>query len=252
MPLTFACRTFGNQSYGTTPLASPVLTIDDQTGTEVTFHIAGSVVGSTNRLATQSIGGTEWFERAVRNGDGPLTATLAPGGQWARITSELTGQTVVSNLVFVQVASAEASMLTRCLTAVRSRIVLLGLNGLAPEQVVVAKAATERSLVRPSVVISPQAEAVSGQGTNIRDDVVYRVTIVADSLPPSIDDITPWLQWREQIRAAFVGRRLPGVPSVHSVCVTESDVLSREAWLERNAFVTSLQLELIAREQRAG
>lgn len=229
-----------------------------------TAIISGSELLADNTLHVQrfsgNLGAGTWQPAASRQGDGPLSLELPAGFYWAHVASEHDGNAACSNLVYFHVDDATAPVHYRCLQAVQSVIRSLALDGISPDSVLVRKLATDRDVGQnlhfalPCIQITPHsAETMPlASGTNLRDDVIYRVLItilVADNQNAQIE-LERYLGWRQRIARAFRNQPLLGLPEIYQCEITPHDVVSSEAWLRHNLFCSALQLQFHSREPR--
>jgi hypothetical protein len=237
---------------------------DDQTGDGATATIVGSDPQADNAVHVQPVSGNlasgAWQLAAERVGDGTAALALARGFYWAHCRSMLDQAAACSNLVYFQVTQLGDAVAYRCLLAVQARIRGLALTGLAEQSVLVQKVATDRDLGQgrtfslPVITVSPYAEELipSVVGTNLRDDVVYRlqVTILAANNQDQQSNLALYLHWRERIAQAFRQQPLPGVAEVYQCEVLPHDIISAEAFLNHNLFCSSLLVHCWSREPR--
>lgn len=144
------------------------------------------------------------------------------------------------------------------LTAVRDTVRGLDLVGITDANCAVTllplvdRLIKANSLKLPAVVISPVGSELMTNATNDGDDVGYPVTVAIVQSAEAADlqtNLQKYLYWREAIRAAFSGKRLEGVGTVWTLRVEPAPVVSLDAWINSNLFVSGLIVRAISREQ---
>lgn len=143
------------------------------------------------------------------------------------------------------------------LYAIKTNIEARALVGIASANITVQKVAGNRPADLPAqqypcIVIAPYGSEVvdPAAGTTARDDVVYKVVvaILAADNGDQEAHFNQYLTWRESIRRLFHDQPLAGL--CFRVEVRPLDVVDREAWFQRNVFVSSLVLHCFSREGR--
>lgn len=247
------------------PISEPTLAVTDQgDGTGATATITGSDVGTTNTVYTQAfdgeLGSDTWTSQGSRSGNGTIDMTLTTGHYLAYVVSSDGSQTQASNVVYFVVTSATESVYYQCLTGTRSRVQAVSLSGIENANIVAKKMPHPRlfsddgSISLPCVLITPPGDRQpANEGTNLEDDVHYRVlvTVVSpDNQERTIAaNLSRDLLWMQQISRAFRQQRLPGVDEVVTCRVQPGEAYVPAAW-RNNYAVSARVLEFIAREPR--
>jgi hypothetical protein len=233
---------------------------DQQDGTGVTVTIAGGLVGDTHVVYTQAFSGGlgsagTWTNSGNRTGNGTIDLSLTNGHYFGYI---LTNSTTLTGVEYFVSSDGTDSVHYRCLDAVRSRILLCDLDGLADASVVIRQLPSDRGFDDgtydlPGIVISQIGveNQSPGEGTNVRDDVQYPVTItiLAAGNQDLVTNQEKYLKWREQINRALRNQRLTGVNEVYRVTVTPGPITSPNAhW--NNYYHSQLIVRCVSREVR--
>jgi len=105
----------------------------------------------------------------------------------------------------------------------------------------------------PAVICTCNAGETSGEGTNLRDDWVYPVTVVilsAENRSQTTNRARNF-QWRQSIKRAFHNKRLSGVSGGDSLpCrVIGGTIADRPRWLQ-NQQAQSMRIDVTIREVR--
>lgn len=232
---------------------------DKQDGTGVVLDISGGLVGDNHTVYTQAFSGGlgssgAWVNSGARTGDGTIDIALTDGHYFGYVLSE----GVPSGVEYFVSTNGDTSVHYRCLEAVRARILQCQLAGLDANSVLIRKLPSDRGFddgvyVLPGIVISQLGvESQSpGEGTNIRDDVQYPVTItiLASDNQDLVTNQEVYLKWREQINRALRSQRLSGVDEVYRVTVTPGPITSpNAAW--NNYYHSQLIVRCVSREVR--
>jgi len=122
------------------------------------------------------------------------------------------------------------------LSAVKSVILGLELDGISDGNVVVAKRAVGRKGLLPAlpgVVITPEEGPQVEAATAAADDLIYLVQVatVQAANQDATANLERALQWREDIINAFKHRRLSDVASVYHCDVSPLPAFDKNAWL---------------------
>ena len=239
---------------------------DQQDGTGVTLTIAGSQVTDTHVAYTQSFSGGlglagTWTNSGSRTGNGTIDLSLTDGHYFGYVLTSIVDPEVTMALTGVEYfvsSDGTDSVHYRCLDAVRSRILLCNLEDLADASVVIRQLPSDRGFDDgtydlPGIVISQIGveNQNPAEGTNIRDDVQYPVTItiLAGSNQDLVTNQEKYLKWREQINRALRNQRLTGVDEVYRVTVTPGPITSPNAhW--NNYYHSQLIVRCVSREVR--
>jgi hypothetical protein len=233
---------------------------DQQDGTGVTLTIAGGLAGDTHVAYTQAFSGGlgssgTWTNSGNRTGNGTIDLSLTDGHYFGYVLSNSTTLTGVEYFVS---SDGTDSVHYRCLDAVRSKILLCNLEDLADASVVIRQLPSDRGFDDgtydlPGIVISQIGveNQNPSEGTNIRDDVQYPVTItvLAAGNQDLVTNQEKYLKWREQINRALRNQRLTGVDEVYKVTVTPGPITSpNAAW--NNYYHSQLIVRCVSREVR--
>ena len=241
------------------PISTPTLEVaDNADGSGGVATISNGDAGATHEVFVQAVngelGGSTWTSRGSRVGNGTINIAAGVGYYWAKVEASSGGESVTSNLAYVQFSEAGEAVLSRCLAAVQAKIAGLSLPGIDGDRIVVRKVPDDRNLSKPAIVIAPfQRESLAPvEGTNARDDVGYPILVAAmdgDNQHPTSNHNRNLL-WRERIRRAFHNQRLAGVDEIINTTVEPLPITDATAWFERNTFVTTLLVRCISRELR--
>jgi hypothetical protein len=233
---------------------------DQKDGTGVSLTIAGGAGGDTHVAYTQAFSGGlgssgTWTNSGNRTGNGTIDLSLTDGHYFGYVLSNSTTLTGVEYFVS---SDGTDSVHYRCLDAVRSKILLCNLEDLADASVVIRQLPSDRGFDDgtydlPGIVISQIGveNQNPSEGTNIRDDVQYPVTItvLAGSNQDLVTNQEKYLKWREQINRALRNQRLTGVDEVYKVTVTPGPITSpNAAW--NNYYHSQLIVRCVSREVR--
>jgi hypothetical protein len=147
-----------------------------------------------------------------------------------------------------------------CAEAVQTVIQGLGLSGVTSANVVIRKfqhlkasdAAKLKTSAEPTVAISTHLPVSQAAASNLRDDIVYPVTV--GLFAPANADLESnqarMLLWRQLIRKAFINQRLSGVDSVWTCQIPPSQPF-HEAWhIGGMTDHSPMTLNFISRETR--
>lgn len=232
---------------------------DQADGTGVTLTIAGGGAGDSHTAYVQAFYGGlgssgAWTSSGTRTGNGTIDLVLTNGHYFGYVLSAGTPSAVE---YFVS-TSATTSVHYRCLDAVRSRILLCDLEDLEDASVIIRQLPSDRGFddgeyTLPGIVISQIGVENQSptEGTNIRDDVQYPVTItiLAAGNQDLVTNQEKYLKWREQINRALRNQRLTGVDEVYRVTVTPGPITSpNAAW--NNYYHSQLIIRCVSREIR--
>lgn len=237
--------------------------------------VSGSTTGATNTLYMQRLDATwyidsGWVEEGSRTGNGTITVTCDPGVYLSYVLSVFGSESNVSTVLMFRASDEGESVYYQCLEAAQTRIRLLELDGIDPNNVVVWKApllravgeAVKKRATYPVVILSTMdAETLNAAaGTNARDDIGYPigVTIVSEltdeyARKPEYDHVETGqarhLKWREQIRRAFLNQRLPGVSEIMT-CAIQPRVPQIAGLLNESLEGSAMVLNFLSRETR--
>ena len=233
---------------------------DQGDGTGVTLTIAGGGAGDSHVAYTQAFGGGlgssgTWTNAGSRTGNGTIDLVLTNGHYFGYV---LTGGSTLSPVNYFVSSSGTESVHYRCLGAVQAAILLCNLEDLADASVVIRQLPSDRGFDDgtydlPGIVISQIGveNQSPSEGTNIRDDVQYPVTItiLAGGNQDLVTNQEKYLKWREQINRALRNQRLTGVDEVYKVTVTPGPITSpNAAW--NNYYHSQLIIRCVSREVR--
>lgn len=240
------------------PLETPTVTVaDNADGTGAVATVADSNASATNTVYYISIGDeltpATFTSGGSRVGNGTVALSITTMGQyWVYVSSTLSGETTVSDLVFLSVTSGSNAIWYDCLTAVKSTINSLSLTGLAAKDIRVQKVPWQRSQVMPGMFVTPVTETSNPKdGTNYRDDIGYGCQVVCVRLGnrEMTANFNTHLYWRERVRKAFLNQRLAGV-SESLWCSVQPGAVVLPSAFEDNYDVWSLIIRAICRETR--
>lgn len=204
------------------PLETPTLTVaDNENSTGVVATVASGNASATNTLYRTNVSGeleaATWTSSGSRTGNGTISVSLTVEGYYFwYVSSTLSGETTVSNLVYEPITDGTDAVLTRCIAAVVSRLQLLTLSGISSSNIVSIADITNTAGVVNSPCVLVAREPVPHQykgGVNDRDDIGYPIQVLfceSDCLG-SQSDVARWDKWREQAERSFRNQRLPGV-----------------------------------------
>ena len=247
-------RGFGPSVIGTTPVVDVV---DNANGT-ATATIANGDAGAVNTVYTRRItGGFKtglWTSSGTLTGNGIVPLTLTAGHYFAQVRTN-TG--AVSSLVYFTVTDGTAPIEKTILEAVRARLILLDLSGIADANVLVfvEKPPTIRDLAtRPAIAIySPKREFPLDQAVNSHDGISYSVVVCAIDTIDITTEITDGpvrALWIEQIARGFSRQLLTGATTVYDCVVSPLDTPVRSNWQTDNLWVSGHVLKFTSREPR--
>lgn len=232
---------------------------DQGDGTGVTLTIAGGGAGDSHTAYVQAFSGGlgssgTWASGGSRIGNGTIDLALTNGHYFGYVSSA----GVSSSVEYFVSTGSTTSVHYRCLDAVRARILLCNLEDLADASVVIRQLPSDRGFDDgtydlPGIVISQIGveNQSPSEGTNIRDDVQYPVTItiLAGGNQDLVTNQEKYLKWREQINRALRNQRLTGVDEVYKVTVTPGPITSpNAAW--NNYYHSQLIIRCVSREVR--
>lgn len=233
---------------------------DQADGTGVTLTVAGGGALDSHVAYTQAFSGGlgssgTWTNSGNRTGNGTIDLSLTNGHYFGYV---LTGGSTLSSINYFVSTSGTESVHYRCLEAVRARILLCDLADLADASVVIRQLPSDRGFDDgtydlPGIVISQIGveNQSPAEGTNVRDDVQYPVTItiLAGSNQDLVTNQEKYLKWREQINRALRNQRLTGVDEVYRITVTPGPITSpNAAW--NNYYHSQLIVRCVSREVR--
>ena len=143
----------------------------------------------------------------------------------------------------------------QCISAVKTVIQGLDLDGIPDAQIYDRKLIIDRELTLPCVIISPEGVEQDLGGTNERDDWGYPVPLVyVDADNQDLADTAlkrkRMLLWRQRLRRAFHNKRLSAVSEVYVCRVEPNVIIDQTAWLERNKVVGGMTIRCVTREVR--
>lgn len=291
MPLLFYPRLFGDDTAvmgggGSTPPATPTLSVTPNGDGTATATISGSTGGSTNEIEVAPLGvnGSEaWTNAGSRLGDGTVTLTLANGSYLARCQSTLAGVAALdsSNAYLFSVTGGTPSTTynsphAAAAHAVQTKIVsLLGTKivGVVADSVRCRKvpgAVDYASAVQAGMHQYPGILVVYGDkerdfgGLNDRDDIGYPVLVVFASKDvdgqgrcdlENNDD--QYLTWRKVVDDTFrnqpfsVTNYAPLNPLQFQTCMMErGPIVDWARWQKDQIFVGAMTLVFVLRKQR--
>jgi hypothetical protein len=235
----------------------PITYANNEDGTGVTATIAGAGAGDTTDLFVQSLTGKMEDWQFLPAGSIVGNGTVVVPNLGARFFYGATAG-VVEPVVFVLSTNAnESATHNQCLIAVVARLKLIGLDGINNDDIVDKTLPTDRGTnfqlngTTTIVVSPPGTEGQSdGAGTNVRDDIVYPVTITILRADNQSEVKRPQgLLWRQQINKAFRQQHLPGVPCVYRVRISPGPIVDQRAfWSGR--YHSSFILRCTSREGR--
>ena len=232
---------------------------DQGDGTGVTLTIAGGGAGDSHTAYVQAFSGGlgssgTWTSGGSRIGNGAIDLSLTNGHYFGYVVSDGTP----SSVEYFVSTGGTTSVHYRCLDAVRSRILLCDLEDLDDASVIIRQLPSDRGFddgeyTLPGIVISQIGveNQSPAEGTNIRDDVQYPVTItiLAAGNQDLVTSQEKYLKWREQINRALRNQRLTGVDEVYRVTVTPGPITSpNAAW--NNYYHSQLIIRCVSREIR--
>lgn len=233
---------------------------DQEDGTGVTVTIAGGGAGDLHEIYTQAFSGGlgssgTWTKAGDRTGNGTVDLVLTNGHYFGYVLTD--GHEAHPVEYFVSTGGT-TSVHYRCLEAVKARILLCDLQDLADASVIIRQLPSDRGFddgeyTLPGIVISQIGveNQSPSEGTNIRDDVQYPVTItiLAAGNQDLVTNQEKYLKWREQINRALRNQRLTGVDEVYRVTVTPGPITSpNAAW--NNYYHSQLIIRCVSREIR--
>lgn len=240
---------------------------DQADGTGVTLTIAGGGAGDSHAAYVQAFSGGlgssgTWTSSGSRTGNGTIDLVLTNGHYFgyvfSNVTVDMIEETVVSPVEYFVSTGGTTSVHYRCLEAVQARILLCDLQDLADASVIIRQLPSDRGFddgeyTLPGIVISQIGveNQSPSEGTNIRDDVQYPVTItiLAAGNQDLVTNQQKYLKWREQINRALRNQRLTGVDEVYRVTVTPGPITSpNAAW--NNYYHSQLIIRCVSREIR--
>lgn len=239
---------------------------DQADGTGVTLTIAGLGAGDVHTAKVQAFSGgigesSSWTTGGTRTGNGTIDIVLTNGHYFGYVSTQIEGEAggpSLSPISYFVSTSGTESVHYRCLDAVRARILLCDLEDLADASVVIRQLPSDRGFDDgtydlPGIVISQIGveNQSPSEGTNIRDDVQYPVTItiLAGGNQDLVTNQEKYLKWREQINRALRNQRLTGVDEVYKVTVTPGPITSpNAAW--NNYYHSQLIVRCVSREVR--
>jgi hypothetical protein len=252
-------RGFGPLSGGSTPTppAVPTLAIaDSANGTQAVATISASTTGSTNVVQVQSTSviGAAWTNAGSRSGNGTVTLTLTRGYYWGRVASTKDGLTSYSNNVYFVVSAADDAILTTILEALQAKVQSLLLSGVAGSSIIIRKLPYDEDVTKPAVVICPYQESLSpNDGTNERDDINYRVSIVL--MRASNRDLTSNMNWlalaRERIRKSIHNQPLTAAGVDRWIATIEPGTIYIPQSFQQNIDCGYLIARVVSREDRS-
>lgn len=242
---------------------APTITVTDNEDSTATVTVSGSDGGTTNtayyaQASYDENDGGEWQSGGSRTGDGTIVVTPTPirnrGGvyYWHVISSD--GSPAISNIVKNRVSGSSQSVKERIIEQVASDIAGAGLAGISSNNVVI-QTVPDRITRRMIVVASIDPESIQGgrNWTNVRDDVVYPITVAhvdVANRAQTADVRNRSSRWRQDIRRLFIQQHLTGVPEVRDCTVSYRTSADTQAWFNNNLLLGSLSLIFTAREGR--
>jgi len=261
----FKSRFFGNAAVLAPPAVPSLAMSDNADGTGAVATVASADSGTTNTVYVQAFNGDlgtgDWTSKGSRTGNGTIAVSLATAGHYlAYLTSsDGSGGTSVSAVVYFVVTTGADATHYQCLVATQAVIQSLLLDGIANSSVVVKKIPLDRILgpqgiSYPGVLVTPARETMDHTaGLNRLDDVGYGVLITmldADNQEPTVAaNINKYLTWRQRISKAFRNQRLSGVPEIIIAFVDPIEMVMPEAW-NKQLWASSLLVRFISRESR--
>jgi hypothetical protein len=159
------------------------------------------------------------------------------------------------------------------MTLAKTSIVNRGLTGVSSANVLIQKVPTTKPSVLPGkpvtypcILLAPYGpEGLDpNAGTNIRDDVVYKVllAILAADNQDQAQSFNKYLTWRESLRKLFHNQPFPNQTTATvngtsygsgqiawHILVTPLDVVDRDQWF-KNVFASAMVLNATSREGR--
>lgn len=241
------------------PPAPSIAVVDNEDGT-TTVTVSGSHASSSNSIQTQPVDGDlgsgTWTEQDTRVGDGGVTFALPNGLYHVICVSTLAGCPALSAIAYHRQTDGTDSVHQQCLDAIRARIQLLSLSGIANSSVVVRKFAIDQNLPSlPCCLIAQHGKAISPRdGTNAKDDyqdLAIVGFIAADNQSLTAGDSgATYLKWEQDFARAFNNQRLPGVSGVYSVRVQPTNPPNPDVWKQSNLYVSAFLLRCLSREPR--
>lgn len=233
-----------------------------------TITVGGSVSDHTNELFYLQVGDQYWHEVAhhgkstawqsggTRTGDGDIIADTGPGAFWFYVDS---GNETVTPPVYQNVTDGTDGIWDQIMSAVRSRILLLQLDGIDDGNVT-THAIVDQAVIKSlndgdRIVIGPAGgeSLQAGSGPMQRDDFSYPILVAhlhAANKRQSEESRKRWFRIRGAIRKAFVNQPLPIADGLVWRCLTTPLEPIVRAWWEENAMVSPQQLVFTSREPR--
>jgi hypothetical protein len=210
------------------PLATPSLTVAD-TGNSggYTATVTGGDPAATNTLTRQAVTGVmgagTFTSSGTRTGPGAIAGTAAKGMFWWKLSSTLSGETVVAPLVLQNLTDANGAVADRILDATVARMKLCALPDIGNEvgrEIV----PSDRNESNPSVRLSQFLQTDQERFGTLTDydDVAYAVRVEIAATDAYGDDDGRVQLWRQMIGRAFRRQRLSGVSEVRT-CFVEPD-----------------------------
>lgn len=141
-----------------------------------------------------------------------------------------------------------------CASSVQAAIQALDLTGIADADILLQKVPLDRTDDAPSCTVSTwMAETmVSTQGTNVRDDVGYPVTVKfrAGNGGDLTSNHARMLEWRQTVAKYFRNQRLSGVDEIYTCRVEPAPVFAPGPFLSKAIDESAFVLRFMSREAR--
>lgn len=244
--------------------STPTITVTDNEDGTAAVVVSGSDVGTTNTVYYAPVNydlndGSTWTSGGSRSGDGSVAVTPVyvrnRGGVYLWRVESSDGAIAHSNIIKNRVSGSSLSVYERILQAVHADIAGAILDGINSRDVVLQTSPDKIS--RRMIIVAPTEPermlAGAKQGTNIRDDIDYPVTVA--HIDPANRSQTQenrdrWLSWRQDVSRLFRRQHLTGVPEVRDCMVNYRNAVDTNAWFKANLCVGALVLNFTAREVR--
>lgn len=243
---------------------APTITVTDNENGTATVAVSGSDVGTTNTAYYAPVNyapedGSNWTSGGTSSGDGNIVVTPVyvrnRGGVYLWRVESDDGAIAHSNVVQNRVSGSSQSVKERIMEAVQSQIAGAGLAGLTSNDVMlqtVPDRITRRMIIVAS--IDPENELTGrGQGTNVRDDIVYPITIAHVDVANRVQTAevrNRTSRWRQDIRRLFSRQHLTGVDEVRDCTISYRTSADTQAWFKDNLLLGSLTAAFTTREVR--